>query len=87
MVITYKFDWRGAYHYYQFPMSQYCSDDVADATPKSFEIGFDIASSTFGTAPNPNGTGGNVSTKLNVCVIVEYEKSYKMNRFTGEFVQ
>ena len=67
-----KFDFRGAYHYYQFDMSQYCSDDVADATPKSFEIGFDIASLPC--------------VAVNVVVIVEYEKNYKINRFTSEIV-
>ena len=70
-----KFDWRGAYHYYQFDMTQYCSDATADATPKSFELGFDIDSK----AVVANNT-------VDVVVIVEYQVSYKVNRFTSEFV-
>lgn len=70
-----KYDWRQAYHYYKFDMEQYCSDDVSFATPKSYEIGFKVDSKEVVA-----------NSKVNVVVIVEYQKSYKINRFTGEFV-
>ena len=70
-----KFDWRGGYHYYQFDMTQYSSDATADATPKSYEIGFDVDSKAV-VANN----------KVDVVVIIEFETNWKLNRFTGEFV-
>ena len=70
-----KFDWRGGYHYYQFDMTQYSSDATADATPKSYEIGFDVDSKAV-VANN----------KVDVVVIIELETNWKLNRFTGEFV-
>lgn len=75
-----KYDFRQAYKYYKFDMSQYCSDDVSFATPKSYEIGFKVESKSV-------ASNNNIPNKINVVVIVEYEKSYKINRFTGEFVQ
>lgn len=75
-----KYDFRQAYKYYKFDMSQYCSDDVSFATPKSYEIAFKVDSKVVATS-------NNIPNSINVVVIVEYEKSYKINRFTGEFVQ
>lgn len=80
-----KYDFRGGYRYYHFDMTQYCSDATSDATSKSYEISFDLQSQVLAT--NANLPEGSKTTTVDVVVIIEYENSFKMNRFTGEFVQ
>lgn len=74
-----KYDWKGAYHYYKYDLSKFNSDSTADNVPKSYEIGFDINSKS------PPSNANDSKNTCDVIVIIEYEASYSINRFTGEF--
>lgn len=68
-----KYDWmKGGFSYHQIDLTKFNADEIQDAKSKSYEIQFDIV--------NKGGNRG-----CDVYVIVEYEKSFTVDRYNAQF--
>lgn len=74
-----KYDWlKGGFSYHQIDMTKFNANEVQDAKAKSFEIQFDVVY-------RPKTANEKVDRYCDVVVIVEYEKSFTVDRYKGEF--
>jgi len=73
-----KYDWvKGGFSYHQIDMTKFNANDIQDAKSKSYEIQFDVVYKQKGTTTSDRA--------VDVYVIVEYEKSFTVDRYKAEF--
>lgn len=74
-----KYEWmKGGFSYQEIDMTKFNANDVQDAKSKSFEIQFDVVY-------RPKTVNDPRDRYCDVVVIVEYEKSFTVDRYKAEF--